>query len=285
VRHLARKLGIDLATVRGTGPAGRILIDDLTANIAPAPAKTAATKPDFGKPGTRIPFQGLRRQIAEHLLRSVQSVPHATYIDEIDVTELVALREQLREPLAERGAKLTYLSFFVLAAARALKEVPIVNASLDESAGEIVLHDRYHVGFAADTPAGLVVPVVRDADRKDLTAVARDIERLTAEARTGRAKRDDLRGGTFSITSIGNIGGLISTPIVNHPEAAILGVGRIIKRPVYDAHGALKPADLLYISLSFDHRILDGAAAAAFGNAFARHVRSPASLLLPAESR
>jgi pyruvate dehydrogenase E2 component (dihydrolipoamide acetyltransferase)/2-oxoisovalerate dehydrogenase E2 component (dihydrolipoyl transacylase) len=160
--------------------------------------------------------------------------------------------------------------------------VPIVNASLDEDAGEIVLHDRYHVGVAVATAAGLVVPVVRDADRKDLGSIARDIERLSAAARAGRARREDLRGGTFTITSVGNLGGLISTPIINHPEVAILGVGKVVRRPVYDDAGRIRPADLLYLSFSFDHRVVDGAVGAVFANAVRRHLQNPAALLLPA---
>src|SRR5205807_2452264 len=151
-----------------------------------------------------------------------------------------------------------------------LKEVPIVNASLDEEAGEIVLHDRYHVGIAVAAPAGLIVPVLRDADRKDLGQVAREAERLIAEARAGKVKLDDLRGGTFTITSVGGIGGLFSTPIINHPEVGILGIGRVVKRPVYDQAGNLRPADMVYLSLSFDHRVVDGAVGAAFGNAIIR---------------
>jgi pyruvate dehydrogenase E2 component (dihydrolipoamide acetyltransferase)/2-oxoisovalerate dehydrogenase E2 component (dihydrolipoyl transacylase) len=280
---MARKLGIDLAQVRGSGPEGRILIDDLKPHLAPASeAKPPAPpRPDYGTPGTRIKLQGLRRKIAEHMVLSKRTIPHYSYVDECDVTELVRLRESLKEPFARLGGKLTYLPFFVKAAAAALKEVPLVNASLDEAAGEIVLHDRYHIGLAVATPGGLVVPVLRDADRKDLVTIARDIERLSSEARAGKVKLDDLRGSTFTITSIGGIGGLISTPVINHPEVGILGIGKVIKRPVYDAAGNLRPADLLYLSFSFDHRVLDGAVAAAFGNALMRQLQNPAAMLLP----
>jgi pyruvate dehydrogenase E2 component (dihydrolipoamide acetyltransferase)/2-oxoisovalerate dehydrogenase E2 component (dihydrolipoyl transacylase) len=169
----------------------------------------------------------------------------------------------------------------VKAAALALKEVPIVNSSLDEESGEIVLHDKYHVGVAVATPTGLMVPVVRDADKKDLATIAFDIDRLSREARSGRPSVEDLRGGTFTVTSVGNIGGLISTPIINHPEVGILGVGKVARRPMYDAGGNIYPADLVYLSLSFDHRIVDGAVGAAFGNAVIRHLSNPSLLLLP----
>jgi pyruvate dehydrogenase E2 component (dihydrolipoamide acetyltransferase)/2-oxoisovalerate dehydrogenase E2 component (dihydrolipoyl transacylase) len=288
VRHLARQLGIDLAAIRGTGPQGRILLDDLGAQPRHAGenggrARAAEARPDYGTPGTRIKLQGLRRRIAEHMALATRTIPHYSYVDECDVTELVRLRESLRENFASAGVKLTYLAFVVKAVAEALKEVPLVNASLDEAAGEIVLHDRYDVGIAVATPAGLIVPVVRDADRKDLAVVAREIDRLSGAARAGKARLEDLRGGTFTVTSVGNIGGLFSTPVINHPEAAILGVGKVVKRPVFDAAGQVRPADMVYLSLSFDHRLIDGAVGAAFANAVIRRLQSPAALLLPAQ--
>jgi pyruvate dehydrogenase E2 component (dihydrolipoamide acetyltransferase)/2-oxoisovalerate dehydrogenase E2 component (dihydrolipoyl transacylase) len=197
------------------------------------------------------------------------------------VTDLVRLREGLREAFARSGVKLTYLAFVVKAVVAALKEVPIVNSSLDEEGGEIVLHDRYHVGIAVAMPAGLIVPVVRDADRKDLAAVARDIDRLSGEARAGKSRLEDLRGGTFTVTSVGNIGGLFSTPVINHPEVGILGVGKVVQRPVFDGAGDVRPADMVYLSFSFDHRVVDGAVGAAFANAVLRRLHSPAVLLLP----
>jgi pyruvate dehydrogenase E2 component (dihydrolipoamide acetyltransferase)/2-oxoisovalerate dehydrogenase E2 component (dihydrolipoyl transacylase) len=198
------------------------------------------------------------------------------------VTELVKLRAGLKDVYARAGVKLTYLPFFVKAVVAALKEVPIVNSSLNEEDGEIVLHDRYHVGIAVATPSGLLVPVVRDADKKDLTTISRDIERLTEEARAGRAKLEDLRGGTFTITSVGSIGGLISTPVLNHPEVGILGIGRVVRRPVFDQADRIRPAELVYLSFSFDHRVVDGAVGAVFGNAVLGQLQNPAALLLPA---
>jgi pyruvate dehydrogenase E2 component (dihydrolipoamide acetyltransferase)/2-oxoisovalerate dehydrogenase E2 component (dihydrolipoyl transacylase) len=168
----------------------------------------------------------------------------------------------------------------VKAAVAALKEVPIANASLDEPGGEIVLHDQYHVGIAVSTPAGLIVPVIHDADKLDLAGVAREIDRLSDDARRGKSKLPDLRGGTFTITSVGNIGGLFSTPVINPPEVAILGVGKIVKRAVFDAQSNVKPADMVYLSLSCDHRVLDGAVGAVFANAVGRHLQAPAQLLV-----
>ena len=177
--------------------------------------------------------------------------------------------------------KLTYLAFFVKAAARALKDVPIVNSTFDEPAGEVVLHDHYHIGIAVAAPGGLIVPVIKDADRKDLLAIASEIDRLSTDAKAGKSKLEDLKGGTFTVTSVGGIGGLISTPIINYPEVGIMGVGKVVKRPVYDANGDLKPHDIVYLSFSFDHRIVDGAVGAAFGNAVVRYLQAPAVLLLP----
>jgi 2-oxoisovalerate dehydrogenase E2 component (dihydrolipoyl transacylase) len=284
VRIMARKMGIDLTRVGGSGPQGRILIEDLSSLISArehAGAKRQAEgPPDFGKPGTRIKLLGLRRKIAEHMVEAKRAIPHYTYVDECDVTDLVKLREQLKENFTEAGVRLTYLAFFVKAVVAALKEVSIVNASLDAKGEEIVLHDRYHIGIATATPGGLIVPVIHDADKKDLAQVARDIERLSSEARAGKVKLEDLRGGTFTVTSIGNIGGLFSTPIINTPEVGILGVGKIVKRPIFDAAGNVKPADMVYLSFSFDHRVLDGAVGAAFGNAVAKRLKNPATLLI-----
>jgi pyruvate dehydrogenase E2 component (dihydrolipoamide acetyltransferase)/2-oxoisovalerate dehydrogenase E2 component (dihydrolipoyl transacylase) len=281
VRYMAREMGIDLGDVRGSGPGGRILVADLAGRIqAPkvAPAKPADKKPDYGKPGTRVKLLGLRRKIADHMVRATHAIPHYSYVDECDVTEMVRLRQGLKE--ARSGMKITYLAFFVKSVVAALKQVPIVNASLDEAAGEIVLHDRYHIGVATATDAGLLVPVIRDADRKDLFEIAREIERLSAEARAGRARLDDLRGGTFTVTSIGNVGGLISTPIINHPEVGIMGIGKVVKRPVYDAAGDIRPAEIVYLSFSFDHRVLDGAVGAAFANAVLWQLQNPVGMLI-----
>ncbi len=288
VRHMARRLGIDLSRVRGSGPGGRILIDDLATTIQsskPAGETKAPPAPqlDVGVAGTRIKMAGLRRKIAEHMIESKRAIPHYTYIDEVDISELVQLRGLAADHFNRSGVKLTYLAFFVRAAVLALKETPIVNATYDEKAGEIILHDKYHIGIAVATPTGLIVPVIHDADRKEIGEIAREIERLSAEARIAKSKRDDLTGGTFTITSIGGIGGLISTPIINHPEVAILGLGKVVKRPVYDADGNVKPADMIYLSISFDHRIVDGAIGALFGNALVKHLKQPAALLLPSK--
>jgi pyruvate dehydrogenase E2 component (dihydrolipoamide acetyltransferase)/2-oxoisovalerate dehydrogenase E2 component (dihydrolipoyl transacylase) len=284
VRLMARKLGIDLSGVHGSGPEGRILIQDLTGLVqrtanAKQPEKEEITA-DYGKPGTRIKLIGLRRKIGEQMLLSKRTIPHYSYVDECDVTELVRVRHTVKDRFAQEGVRLTYLPFVVKAVVAALWEVPLVNAWMDEEKGEIVLHDRYHIGIAVATPGGLIVPVVRDADRKSLGEIAREIERLSSEARSGKTRLEDLRGSTFTITSVGNIGGLISTPIINPPQVGILGLGKIVKRPIYDSAMNLRPADMLYLSFSFDHRVVDGAVGAVFGNAVRRQLTNPLPLLL-----
>jgi pyruvate dehydrogenase E2 component (dihydrolipoamide acetyltransferase)/2-oxoisovalerate dehydrogenase E2 component (dihydrolipoyl transacylase) len=224
---------------------------------------------------------GLRRKIAEHMTAAKKAIPDYSYIDECDLTDLVRLRGQLKGTFARVGVRLTYLPFFVKAAARALKEVPIVNCTYDDSAVEMILHDHYNIGVAVAAPHGLVVPVVKDADKKDVAAIATEIDRLSADVRAGRPKLDDLKGGTFTVTSIGGIGGLISTPIINTPEVGIMGIGKVVKRPVYDTNGRLHPADVVYLSFTFDHRIVDGAVGAAVGNAVNKHQQNTAALLLP----
>ena len=267
VRRMAKNLGVDLAAIRGTGPEGRVLLADLQAHSAP--------KIEAGK---RIKLHGIRRKIAEQMTLSKQTIPHYTYVDECDVSDLVRVRTGLRERFAKQNVKLTYLAFFVKALGFALKETPTVNASLDEAAGEIVLRDGCHVGIAVDTPAGLMVPVVRDVDRLGLFDIAGEIQRLSAEARAGKSKLDDLRGATFTLTSIGNIGGLFATPIIPPGQVGILGIGKITQRPVFDSKGRVVPADMIYLSFSFDHRVVDGAVGAAFGNALIARIKNPVDL-------
>ena len=285
VRLLARQLGVDLETVRGSGPEGRVLVEDLTHYITPAESSTPIEKSkpmplDLGTPGTQVKLVGIRRKIAEQMVRSKTTIPHYSYIEECDVSELVHLRESLKETAKRKDAKLTYLAFFVKAVVAGLKAVPIVNASLDDGEERITIHDCYNIGIAVATPQGLFVPVIHDADQKDVFQLARDIERLSREARSGKIHREDLQGGTFTITSIGGIGGLISTPVINHPEVAIMGIGKVVKRPVYADNGDIRPAHLLYLSFSFDHRVVDGAVGAVFGNSVVQELQFPARMLV-----
>jgi pyruvate dehydrogenase E2 component (dihydrolipoamide acetyltransferase)/2-oxoisovalerate dehydrogenase E2 component (dihydrolipoyl transacylase) len=212
------------------------------------------------------------------MVLSKRTIPHYSYVDECDVSNMVALRNQLKRPLYGRGVKLTNLPFYVKAVVGALKKVPIVNSSLDEEKGEIVLHSHYHIGIATATAKGLMVPVIRDADRKNLAEIAADIERLIRAAQAGAIARGDLRGGTFTISSVGNFGGLVSTPIIHHPEVGIVAIGRIFKRPTYNEQGEIVPAHIAYLSFSFDHRVVDGSVGAMFGNAIIQQLQHPQEL-------
>jgi|SRR5579871_681185 len=211
----------------------------------------------------RIPFRGVRRKIAENMARSKRTAAHFTYVDECDVTDLVALRNRARKRAEERGVKLSFLPFIVKAVVAALKKFPIVNATLDEERGEIVLRKRYHVGVAAASDAGLIVPVIRDADRKSLFDIARELSELTERAKAGKATREELTGSTFTISSLGALGGLLATPIINYPEVAILGVHKIKQAPVV-RDGQIAIRDVTNFSISLDHRVVDGYEGALF---------------------
>jgi pyruvate dehydrogenase E2 component (dihydrolipoamide acetyltransferase) len=271
-RKLARDIGVDIRGVTGSGRAGRITSDDVRAHgegSAPA-ARAPRTQTD----GVRIPFRGLRKKIAETLVRSKQTAPHVTYVEEIDCTELVALRAKLN---AGGGEKLSFLPFIIKATIAALKKFPQMNAMLDEAGGEIIQWSSFHIGLATATENGLIVPVIRDADRKSLAELGRDIERLAEATRTGKATRDELLGSTFTITSLGALGGVMATAIINPPEVAILGVHRIAKRPAVVGN-QIVIRDLMNLSLSFDHRVVDGFDAAQFVAEIKRTLEAPEPL-------
>jgi pyruvate dehydrogenase E2 component (dihydrolipoamide acetyltransferase) len=211
----------------------------------------------------RIPFRGVRKKIAENMHRARATAAHFTYVEECDVTELVALRKRARARAEERGIKLSFLPFIVKAVCAGLKKYPIVNSTLDEPKGEIVLRKRYHIGVAAATAEGLIVPVVRDADQRSLFELARGIDELSERARTGRASRDEITGSTFTISSLGTLGGLLATPIINFPEVAILGVHKIKATPVV-RDGQIVARDVMNLALSLDHRVVDGYEGAQF---------------------
>ncbi|MBX5475592.1 MAG: 2-oxo acid dehydrogenase subunit E2 [Clostridia bacterium] len=298
-RRLARELGVDLARLHGTGPGGRVTAEDVRTAAAAARAGAAAARPAAAAAapmpplppafGQRLPLRGLRRRIAEHMSRAHRLVPQVTHVEEIDVTELVRLRKSLNEWLAlerERGGahglpeRLSYLPFVAAAAVQALRRHPTLNASLDEEREEIVVHPHIHLGIAVDTPDGLLVPVLRHAERMTVADFAARLPALAAGARARTLAPEELRGSTFTITSAGSIGGLFATPIVNHPEVAILGVHRIVARPAV-VDGKIEVRDMMYVSLSFDHRVLDGAEAARFTNDLADILSRPAALLWP----
>ncbi len=279
-RKLAREMGVDIATVRGSGSMGRITEDDVRKAAAqgrPAAATTAAHP--AGRPNEeRVPVRGLRKIVAERMTKSIHTTAQVTHVDEADMTELVLLREAFKGSAEKRGVKLTFLPLMIKAVIPALKEFPYVNASLDEEAGEIVLKKSYNIGIATDTENGLVVPVVKDADKKDVFEIAAEIQQLAAKARSGQLTLDDVHGSTFTITNQGSVGGLFATPIINYPESAILGTHKIAKRPVV-RDGKIEARDVMFLSLSFDHRVLDGAYAARFVNRVISVIQDPKLLL------
>jgi len=280
-RKLARDLGVDLTSIHGTGPGGRVTDDDVR-RFKPTPIRPAAVAVSVAEeagPEDRIPLRGVRRKIAEHMAKSVRTAAQVTHVDEIDMTELVHLREKAKEKAEKRGIKLTYLPFIIKALVPALKEYPYLNAVLDEEKQEIVLKKYYNIGIAIDTAQGLVVPVVKNADHKSTTQLAEEIEHLSERARAGQLSLDEIRGSTFTITNVGGIGGLFATPILNYPEVGILGVHKIAKRPVV-RDDEVKIRDMTYLSLTFDHRVLDGAMAARFTNVIKQYLEDPKLLLI-----
>jgi pyruvate dehydrogenase E2 component (dihydrolipoamide acetyltransferase) len=298
VRKFARELGVELSRVRGSGPKGRITPEDVRDHVkavmsgsTPAAGKAAATaggigldlpawpQVDFAKfgPVERVTLSRIRKISGPALTRNAVLIPHVTNHDDADITDLEAFRVQLNKENEKGGKdgppKLTMLAFLIKACVAALKKFPEFNASIDAETGDaIILKKYYHIGFAADTPQGLVVPVVKDADQKGVFAIAQETSALAAKARDGKLAPSDMQGGTFSISSLGGIGGTYFTPIINAPEVAILGVCRSQLRPVWDGK-AFVPRLLLPLSLSWDHRVVDGAGAARF-NAYLGQILS-----------
>ena len=301
-RRLARELGVDLRGIRGSGPGGRIRDEDVRAaaaapagreeetgpEAAPAAARPLATAgleppplPAFEKwgPVERAPLSHLRRTIAERMTLSATLVPHVTHFDRADITELGAIIGRNLPAARERGVSLTLTSFLLKAAALALRAHPRFNASLDAQAGELILKRYCHLGVAVATDRGLIVPVLRDVDRKPVMEIARELGALARRVREGKATLEDLRGGTFTISNIGALGGTGALPIINYPEVAILGVARAREEPVV-RNGQIVPRRLLPLTLTFDHRVADGADGARFAADIVRRLERPDQLLL-----
>ncbi len=258
-RLLARESGLDLATVTGTGPNGRITLEDVKTALEGGGGKPAPSTPASCGAEERVPLRGLRRKIAEHMVHAAHTVPHFTFVAEADMTAVVAARNALKSG----GAKVTYLAWIVGAVVASLKQFPLLNASLDEAASEIVLKKHYDIGIATATEDGLMVPVIHGADRLDLSAIAKDIDRLAQGARERKLALEDLTGGTFTITTTGAFGGLLATPIVHHPQVAILGVHAVTPKPVV-RDGQIVIREMTNLSLSLDHRVVDGDVGARF---------------------
>jgi pyruvate dehydrogenase E2 component (dihydrolipoamide acetyltransferase) len=291
VRSHARTMDVDINAVPATGKGGRVTREDVDSFVsAPAAAPAAAPAPLPVAPvalpapapsagDERIKIIGLRRKISEKMVESYRRIPHFTYVDEVDATALVALRAQLKGPAEQAGVKLSYLPFIMKALVAAFRKFPTVNAVMDEAANELVVRRDVHIGIATDTDAGLYVPVIKDVARKPILQLAREIAELTDRTRAGKAGVEELTGGTFTITSVGNIGGRFATPIINAPEVAILGVNQIHERPMV-VDGQIVARQMMYLSPSFDHRVIDGAVAARFVSEVKALLESPQRLYL-----
>jgi pyruvate dehydrogenase E2 component (dihydrolipoamide acetyltransferase) len=290
VRSHARSHQVDIASVPGSGRSGRVTRSDIDAFVAQpsalkAPpalrASTPGPRPTAAVGDERIKLIGLRRKIAEKMVESYQRIPHFCYVDEVDATELVAMRRELKSTAAEAGAKLTYLPFIMKALVIAFRKFPTVNAVMDEAENTLVVRGSVNIGIATDTPAGLYVPVIKNVQDKTILQLAHDINAVVQRTQDGTATLDDFQGGTFTITSVGNIGGRFATPIINSPEVAILGVNQIHDRPMV-IDGEIVARKMMYLSPSFDHRVIDGAVAARFVSEVKALLEKPSRLLLEA---
>jgi 2-oxoisovalerate dehydrogenase E2 component (dihydrolipoyl transacylase) len=278
VRHRAYQLGIPLQFVAGSGPAGRILHADLDAYIASGGRAVPASRTPR-EAVEEVKIIGLRRRIAERMQESKRKIPHYSYVEELDVTELEELRAHLNTKHAADRPRLTLLPFLVAALVRAIPDFPQVNAQFDDDAGIVRRHAALHVGIATQTAQGLMVPVIRHAETLDLWQVAAEIAQLSTATRDGKATRDELTGSTITITSLGVLGGIVTTPVINYPEVAIIGVNRIVERPVVRG-GQIVVRRMMNLSSSFDHRVVDGWDAAQFVQALKRLLEQPATLFI-----
>lgn len=303
VRKLAREKGVNIADVPATGKNGRVTKEDVlgfaagggkaaaapvaeagaaapaAAAAAPGAASSAAGAVSGDREEERVPLKGIRKAIANAMVKSAYTAPHVTLMDEVDVTRLVALREKAKPVAEKKGVKLTYLPFIVKALVAAARQFPAMNAMIDEEKQEIVYKKYYHIGIATDTDNGLIVPVIQDADRKNIWTIAAAIKDLATRGREGKLSGSELRGSTLTITNIGSAGGMFFTPIINFPEVAILGTGRISEKPVVK-NGEIVIAPVMALSLSFDHRIIDGATAQNFMNYIKQLLSDPELLVM-----
>jgi len=282
VRQRAWDAGIELQFVPGSGPEGRITHEDLDAYVARGPGTQPSTMGNRYAERTdeeHIPVIGLRRKIAQKMQEAKRRIPHFTYVEEIDVTELEALRARLNTKWGAERGRLTLLPLLARAIVLAVREFPQVNARFDDDAGSVTRYGAVHVGIATQTDGGLMVPVLRHAEARDLWSTAAEIARLAEAARSAKATREELGGSTITITSLGALGGIVTTPVINHPEVAIVGVNRMVERPMIRG-GAVVPRLMMNLSSSFDHRVVDGAVAAGFVQALRGLLECPATLFV-----
>jgi len=276
VRRLARELGVDLSSIKGTGPGGRITEDDVR-NFAKVQQTVEKAKVVIKEREERIPISGIRRLIAEKMSLANTKAAMVTHMDETDVTELVKIREILKDEAEKSGIKLTYLPFIIKAVIYALKKYPKFNAGIDDDKKELVIKKYYNIGIATATDQGLIVPVIKDADTKNLFELAKEIETLSEKARQGKLSIEEVTGSSFSITNVGPLGGTYATPILNYPDVAILGVLKIKKRP-WVVGDKIEIRDIMTLALTFDHRVIDGAEAAIFMNEIISILEKPYKL-------
>jgi pyruvate dehydrogenase E2 component (dihydrolipoamide acetyltransferase) len=287
VRRLAKDLGVGIQTLIGTGPKGRITKEDVRKAAeeqgrkaaAPAPAGKSAGKSDSYGYVERVPLRGMRKTIAQAMVKSKTTIPHAAGIDEADITQLAALKARAKERAAQKKIHLTFLPFVMKAIVAALQEHPYLNSSLDDGSSEIILKKYYNLGVAVDTKDGLMVPVVKDVRAKNIFQLAQELAALSEKARSRTIDLADLKGGTFTITNFGAMGGIFGFPIIHHPEVAILGLGRIMEKPLA-VDGKIEIRKVLPLSLSFDHRVVDGAEAVRFMNTVIELLEDPGMILL-----
>ena len=277
VRKMAKDLSIDLNKVKGTGPGGRIIKEDLQKFREESTGVKEAD--DSYGPVTRVPLRGIRKAIAKHMAFQQHASAHVTHIDEADVTELMEIREKEKGIMTKKGKNLTFLPFVIKAVVIGLKEYPILNSTLDMESGEIIIKNYYNIGIAVDTDDGLMVPVIKNVDKKNILTLADSLGRIAEDARSRKIDLKDLKGSTFTITNIGGYGGIFATPIINYPEAAILATGRIQEKPVV-IDGEITIRNILPLSLTFDHRLMDGATVAKFLKTVSTHLEDPGLLLV-----
>lgn len=298
-RRLARESGVDINNISGSGQLGRVTREDVVkaknmtggvgATVAGRPTvigqvkESSIQRPAYqgpvGAPEERIPLRGIRKKIAENLQLAKQIVPHFTLMEEVDVTELVKFREQAKSVGDRVGVKVTYLPFVIKALIATIRKYPMFNASIDDAASEVVYKNYFNIGFAADTPNGLLVPVIKNANQKTILDLSREISELAGLARDGKLPLESMKGATITITNIGSVGGVYATPIINHPEVAILGMYKISDRPLWK-NNQWVPAKFMNYTITCDHRLIDGAVAANFMRDFAARIESPSQLML-----
>lgn len=292
-RRLARESGVDINALSGTGLAGRVTREDVMQSsgggLEMVNTTTTFKNPGIPRPGVpslgagaeeRVPLRGIRKKIAENMQMSKHVIPHFTLMDEVNVTELVAMREGLKGFAEKNKVKITYLPFVIKALISTCRQFPMFNASIDDQAGEIVYKKVFNIGFAADTPNGLMVPVIKNADHKSILEISAEIVDLSTRARDGKLKPDEMKGATITVTNIGSVAGNYATPIINHPEVAILGMYKIADKVVVNPAGGFEAIKVMNFTVTCDHRLIDGAVAANFLKEFMAKIQNPARLML-----